>query len=77
MTSPTLKAQIRSDLYTLIDQYRSQCLWYLRPDYYPENEEQAMRVLKAIAQHGDRNAYIKTKEIREWLLRDTNVQSVV
>lgn len=41
----------------LIDEYRTRCLWFLRPDYYPTTTEQRLRLLGYIERHGDLQAY--------------------
>lgn len=51
----------------LVDEYRTQCLWFLRRDFYPRTREQQLRVLGYIQRHGDRNAYSKASEARRWL----------
>ncbi len=37
----------------LVDEYRRQCLWFLRPDYYPCTREERLRVLGYIERYGD------------------------
>ena len=53
----------------LVDEYRDQCLWFLRGDFYPETLEQGLRVLAYIQRYGDRAAYLKAAEARQWLLQ--------
>jgi hypothetical protein len=59
----------------LVDEYRDQCLWFLRSDYYPSNLQQRLRVLDYIQQRGDRAAYQKADEARRWLLRESSEAS--
>ena len=54
-------------LRALIDEYRARCLWFLKPDYYPSTDGEALRVLDAIERHGDRAAFQRSSEIRQWL----------
>lgn len=56
-----------SALRALIDDYRDRCLWFLRPDYYPAGAAEALRVLDAVERHGDRAAFQRCYEIRQWL----------
>ena len=51
----------------LVDEYRSQCLWFLREDYYPTTAEQTLRALDYIERYGDCKAFQKAAELREWL----------
>jgi hypothetical protein len=52
----------------LVDEYRSRCLWFLGPDYYPGTTEEALRVLDSIQRHGDLIAFRRAGEIRQWVL---------
>ena len=61
----------------LVDEYRSQCLWFLREDYYPATVKEALRVLDYIERHGDCEAFQKAAELRKWLSQTSNEQSVV
>ena len=65
----------QSALRDLMDEYRSRCLWFLRPDYYPEGEEEAEQVLRAIERHGDRAAFQRSARIRQWLSPTSNATS--
>lgn len=65
-------ASMMKSVCTLLDEYRTQCLWYLREDYYPKTPAEACRVLKAIEQHGDVVAFKKAAMMRQWLLRNSN-----
>jgi hypothetical protein len=51
----------------LLDEYRSRCLWFLRPDYYPVDTAQRLRVLRQIQKHGDLRAFLKAAELRRCL----------
>ncbi len=72
-----LDPEVASALRSLIDRYRSRsrCLWFLAPDYYPASEAQALRVLAAIERHGDRAAFQRSSEIRQWLSPSSNAAS--
>lgn len=60
---PSLQAEVRS----LVDEYRTRCLWFLRPDFYPETREEILRVLGQIERHGDRDGFVRAARIRQWL----------
>jgi hypothetical protein len=51
----------------LVDEYRTRCLWFLRPDYYPHSPGEVLRVLSYIERYGDRAAFQKAGELRQWL----------
>jgi hypothetical protein len=59
----------------LVDEYRDQCLWFLRRDYYPEGDEEILRTLEYIQRHGDQRAYRRAAEIRAWLSRRSSAAS--
>jgi hypothetical protein len=64
-------------LKVLVDEYRDQCLWFLRADFYPVTLEQGLRVLAYIQRYGDREAYLKAAEARQWLLQNSKETSAV
>jgi hypothetical protein len=51
----------------LVDTYRDRCLWFLRPDYYPTDRQEALRTLDYIRRYGDREAFRKAGELYRWL----------
>ena len=63
---------IEEDLRDLVDEYRSQCLWYLREDYYPQTREEMLRVLDRIQRHGNIESFRKAGKMKRWLLRNSN-----
>jgi hypothetical protein len=67
---------IRSEIDQFVDQYRSRCLWFLRPDYYPRTHGAILRTLRQIEAHGDRAAFERAAEIRRWLSRRSSEKSV-
>ena len=59
-----------------VDRYRTQCLWFLRADYYPETPAGQSGVLRLIEQHGDRDAFQQAAVFRKWLLPHSSETSV-
>jgi hypothetical protein len=51
----------------LVEDYRDRCLWFLRQDFMPATDEQILRTLDQIERYGDRDAYVRAEEIRQWL----------
>ena len=66
-----MKAELEAEraIDGLVDEYRDQCLWFLRPDFYPRTLEERLRVLDTIQRYGDRNAFLRAAEARQWLLQ--------
>lgn len=59
----------------LVDEYRLQCLWFLRPDFYPRTLDEQLRILDTIQRYGDRKAFQKAAEARQWLLQQSSARS--
>jgi hypothetical protein len=64
-----------SALRALIDEYRGRCLSFLRSDFYPASQAEALRVLDAVERHGDRAAFQRCSEIRQWLSPSSSAAS--
>lgn len=74
-----MKAELEAEraIDGLVDEYRDQCLWFLRPDFYPRTLEERLRVLDTIQRYGDRNAFLRAAEARQWLLQRSSERSAV
>ena len=69
------RESIPETINNLIDEYRDQCLWFLRKDYYPSTCEQQDRVLALIQRYGDAAAWRRASELRSWLSRRSSETS--
>jgi hypothetical protein len=69
--SPAVDQALRA----LVDAYRTRCLGFLRPDYYPATPAEALRVLEGIERHSDVEAFRRAGEIRQWLSRPSGATS--
>jgi len=63
--------QMQGEIHKLVEEYRDRCLWFLRPDYWPDSREHVLRTLDLIERYGDRAGYKRAEEIRTWLLQDS------
>lgn len=63
------------ELDRLVDEYRTRCLWFLRPDFYPRTSAEILRVLHALEAHGDVRAFQRAADIRRWLSRSSSESS--
>lgn len=61
-----------TELRNLVDEYRTRCLWFLRRDLYPETRDEALRVLRQIERHADRDGFVRAARIRRWLSRTSS-----
>ncbi len=59
----------------LVETYRERCLWFLRPDYFPETDEARLRVLDQIQRYGDREAFVRAGEAKQWRSRSCSDRS--
>jgi hypothetical protein len=64
------------ELRALVDEQRTRCLWFLRPDFYPESREQIVRVLRQIERQCDRDTYVRAARMRRSLLQSSLKGSV-
>lgn len=69
------KHEVADGVNRLLDDYRLQCAWFLRPDYYPTSVEARLRVLDYVERHGDRDGFRRAAELRRWLLPTSNAPS--
>ncbi len=72
-TSP---GRVKDEVRGLIDDFRSECLWFLRKDYYPQTPEEMIRVLDQIQRHGNLDAFRRAGILKQWLLRNSSEASV-
>jgi hypothetical protein len=75
MSVPTDPQEVTEAVDRLVDEYRARCLWFLRPDYYPETTEQRLRVLEYVQRHGDLAAFKKASKLRRCLLQHSSGRS--
>jgi hypothetical protein len=62
MNAATEKAMAR--VRELVVQYRAQCLWFLRSDYFPASVDDAIQVLDYIQRYGDLDGFRQAGEIK-------------
>jgi len=68
MTRNPTKQEVEAEVDKLIEEYRLQCLWFAPRDYLPKSDEQRLRALGHIERYGDREAFKRSRELRDWLL---------
>jgi hypothetical protein len=68
--------EIAASVNRLVDEYRTRCLWFLRPDYYPATQEEQLRVLGYLERYGDVTAYQRANRLRQWLSHPCSAASV-
>ena len=70
------KQDVIREINRLADEYRAECLWFLREDFHPTNTAQRLKVLDYIERHGDLKAYQRARRLRLWLLQNSSEPSV-
>lgn len=70
-SQPTVLAEVAA----FVEEYRSKSLWFLRADYIPATNEEALQVLDLIERYGDREAFQRSSRLRQWLLQECKVKS--
>jgi len=75
MTMRCEVATLDASVAKLVEDYRAQCLWFLRTDYMPTSTGDILKTLALIERYGDRAGYERAEEIKAWLLRDSKPQS--
>ena len=66
-TGPPATGNPEAEIDRLIEQYRVTCLWFAPADY-PKTNEQRLRALDYIERYGDREAFKRSRALRQWLL---------
>jgi hypothetical protein len=68
-------ARHRREIEVLVDEYRTQCLWFMAADHYPTNDEEALVVLHQIEKQADLKGYVRAAELLEWLSPRSSARS--
>ena len=63
------KEQIEQQVNELVGKYRSMCLWFAPKDYFPRTDQERLATLEDIERYGDREAFKRSRELRDWLLQ--------
>lgn len=61
------RAEAVREIDALVDECRDECLWFLRPGYYPADDEERLRVLDSIQRHADLARFKKAARLKAWL----------
>ena len=64
--NPADPPEYRAEVARLVDEERARCLWFLRPDYYPQSADEIDRTLRAIERAGDQAAFQRALALRQW-----------
>ena len=70
-----MNAEVMTAVQEIVEDYRDRCLWFLRRDFVPRTDEEALRVLELIERYGDRAGFERAQRLREWLRLPTSAES--
>jgi hypothetical protein len=76
--APTIDSTPRNlerEVDALVDECRVECLWYLRPDYYPRTDPERQQVLEAIQERGSRDVFRRAGTLKAWLSQHSSAGS--
>jgi hypothetical protein len=59
----------------LVDECRSQSLWYVRPDYYPRTDVERLEILQAIQERSTLAVFQRAGALKAWLSRRSSDES--
>jgi DNA-binding PadR family transcriptional regulator len=59
----------------LVDEWRVEALWYLRPDYYPLTDSERRRVLEAIQERSNLEVFKRAARLKAWLCPHSSATS--
>ena len=62
------KGELIAAIDELVERYRGMCLWFAPKGYLPGTDLERLRALENIERYGDREAFVKARELRDWLL---------
>lgn len=75
MAMETIDHSLQQRVKRLVDIYRTQCLWFLRADYYPATRAEMLRTLDYIRRYGDREAFCEAGSLYQWLSHNSSKPS--
>jgi hypothetical protein len=67
--------QVAREVDQLVDECRSDHLWYQRSDYYPRTDEERLRVLEAIQKRANLEVFRRAGALKAWLSRHSSSAS--
>ena len=59
----------------LVEAHRTECLWFMRKDYFPTTNPERLTVLRYLATYGDRATFVKARYFRDCLLQNSSAMS--
>ncbi|MGI5868607.1 MAG: helix-turn-helix domain-containing protein [Kiritimatiellia bacterium] len=61
------RARVMNEIRSLWAQHRDECAWFVRRDFEPKNKAEALFCLSCLEKQGDRNLWIRSKELGKCL----------
>ena len=70
-----MEDSIAAAVQSLMERFRTSCLWHMPRDFVPRTDLQIKLVLEAIARNGDRQAFIEARKLLAWLSQESKKTS--
>ena len=74
-SAPDAEPSLEAAIDRLVDECRSQCLWYVRPDYYPRTDGERLEILGAIQERSTLAVFQRAGALKAWLSRPSSDES--
>lgn len=70
------RAELLERIDRMVRENRAQCLWFMKADYFPDDDRMRHKVLEYIQRHGSRDAAQEAARLSRWLSRNSSDTSV-
>ena len=68
-TPPVTREELLRAIDDLVDECRVECLWSVRPDFYPRTDLERQQTLDAIQERSGRELFRRAGRLKAWLSR--------
>jgi hypothetical protein len=70
-------AEVTAKVRELWEKNRLGCGWFVRVDFSPQSVSECLMCLRLMQKHGDRDTFVASKGMEQWVLQNSNVTSAV
>jgi hypothetical protein len=67
--------EVLDDVRALVEEVRNSCLWFVDAAFSPATPDEAIRALRWIERHADRDTYVRARHLRAWLSQHSSEKS--
>lgn len=69
------RVELHQAIDALVREQAARSLWFMRPGWLPETDDERMRALRGIQMHGDIHAFRRASELNAWLSQSCSAES--